>query len=220
MLLLFGIRSTTLSKLCVRGNGSASAMCGRISPLGVFVRFGTMQVASPDLLPMVVLAGSRVRHSQIIQYYNRLIGKRFILIYAIFYCVAFASPGSALYCRGLVLVSFFFVFLSEAFLPSAALHFPEPRKYERVCLYTLRARVSLCGVSALVAPFSFSFCGGLFRLRGLRFHPGCVQSVARVCLSFRVISSSVFPSSKLAGPSGSPPVIWGICHSRRFRSGS
>ncbi len=39
------VRSTTLFELCVRGNGSASAMCGQISPLGVFIRFGTMQVA-------------------------------------------------------------------------------------------------------------------------------------------------------------------------------
>ncbi len=77
-------------------------------PIGSFRPFALcrLQGASPDLLPMVVLAGSRVRRSQITQYYNRLIGKRFILIYAIFF-VAFASPGSALYCRGLVLASGF-----------------------------------------------------------------------------------------------------------------
>ncbi len=36
---------STISELCVRRNGSASAMCGQIYPLGVCVCFGTMQVA-------------------------------------------------------------------------------------------------------------------------------------------------------------------------------
>ncbi len=36
---------STISELCIRRNGSASEMCARISPLGVCVRFGTMQVA-------------------------------------------------------------------------------------------------------------------------------------------------------------------------------
>ncbi len=58
---LYIVRST-ISELCVRGNGLASAMCSQISPLGVCVRFGTMQVAGLDLLPMVVLAGLQVRH--------------------------------------------------------------------------------------------------------------------------------------------------------------
>ncbi len=41
----YGAVRSTISELCVHGNGSASAMCGRISPLGVCVHFGTMQVA-------------------------------------------------------------------------------------------------------------------------------------------------------------------------------
>ncbi len=36
---------STISELCIRGNGSASAVCGQISPLSVCVHFGTMQVA-------------------------------------------------------------------------------------------------------------------------------------------------------------------------------
>ncbi len=160
-----------------------------------------LQGAGPDLLPMVVLAGLRVRRSQIIQYYNRLIGERFILIYANFYCVAFASPGTALYCRGLVLASgfLFCFFLSGAFLPSATLRFPEPREYEHVCFHTPQARVSRCGPRTLVAPVFFFFAVDFSTCAASGSTPA-VSSLRQGCaLSFRVIPLSVVPVIRASG---------------------
>ncbi len=88
------VRSTTLSEFCIRGNGSASAMCGRISPLGVFIRFGTMQVAGchSGLAPnggFGWLAGSRFADNSVLQPLNsRAVHSR----YASLHYIAFASP--------------------------------------------------------------------------------------------------------------------------------
>ncbi len=129
-ILLRIVRSTTLSELCVRRNGSASAMCGWISPLGVFVRFGTMQVAGcrSGLAPdggFGRLAGSSFADNPVLQLLNsRAVHSR----YASLHYIAFASPETALHRRGLVLGSVFFVvffypelFVSNVAYPRAAL---------------------------------------------------------------------------------------------------
>ncbi len=54
-------------------------------------------------------------------------------------------------------------------------------------LRTLQARVFLPGVSDLLASFFSLLRRGLFRLRGLRFHPGCVRSAARCVARARPI---------------------------------
>ncbi len=113
-----------------------------------------LQGAGPDLLPMVVLAGSWIRRSQITQYYNRLIGERFILIYTNFYCVTFASPGTALHCWGLVLASGLFCsFFSELFRV-------------RRCVSPSRANTSACAFAPHEHVF---FCTGSQPFRAFLF---------------------------------------------------
>ncbi len=170
---------------------------------------------------MVVLASLRDRCSQIIRYHNRLIDEQFILIYANFYCIAFTSSGTALHCRELVLASGFFVFfLSGAFFPSATSRFPEPRKYEHVCLYTPRARVFWCGVPDPCSAGVFSFLRRTFPLARSLVPPRLCPVHGKVCGEGAPFLSGsflhpLFLSSELAGPSGNPPVVWSICRGRR-----
>ncbi len=118
-----------------------------------------LQGAGPDLLSMVVLAVSRVRRSQIIQSYNRLIGKRFILIYAIFYCVAFASLGSARYCRSWSSRPvFLFVFFIRNFSSKCDVAFSRAAQIRaRVSLYPASTCFSVRGLGPLYRRFLFLF---------------------------------------------------------------
>ncbi len=86
-----------------------------------------LQGAGPDLLPMVVLAGSWVCCLQIIQYYNHLIRERFIHITRVYIASPLRRPKQHCIVGGLVLASgFFVVFYSGAF-SCATSHIPEPR---------------------------------------------------------------------------------------------
>ncbi len=114
------------------------------------------------------------------------------------------------------------MFYPELF-PSAMSHFLLSRANTSTCVFTPREHVFLrAGSWSLVVPFRFPFHGGLFRLRGIRFRPGCVRCVARCAARlrpfFRFNCLSVFPVIRASRSEVSPPVIWGIRLSRRFRS--
>ncbi len=172
-------------------------MCGRISPLGVFVHFGTMQVAGcrSGLAPdggFGRLEGLSFADNPVLQLLNpRAVHSH----YTNLHYVNFASPETALHRRRLVLASgFFVVFLIRSFFSVCDVAYPRAALI-RACVPS--HPTSTCflvrGLDLFAPFFLFSlFCGGLFCLCSLRVRSGSVRFVAK-CVT-GAISSCRVPS--------------------------
>ncbi len=138
-----------------------------------------LQGAGPNLLPMVVLAGSWVRRSQLTQYYNQLIRERFIHIMRTYITSPSASPGTALHRRGLVLASNFFVVFYPEFFSCAMSRIPS------------RANTSACALAPREHMFS---CAGPQPFRAL--FPFFVEDFS-ACAAFEStpVASGLRPSA-------------------------
>ncbi len=123
---------STIFELCFRGNESASAMCGQIFPLGVCVRFGTMQVAGcrSGLAPDGGF-GQPTGSSSVADLVYNLRPQRAVYVYL---PIRNLSPlWAALSASGTVSLPSVFFGLPGQFCSVANLHFPPPHEVTRTC---------------------------------------------------------------------------------------